>query len=141
MRTVNRDNALTEISTFVRLQNRIISFALHGQTVASPVFLRDVIPRSVRFNECEWLCSVHGVGVRFCNLRDGCVIDAHVGILDHPTAFDAFRLSEYFESIDFHPSTFKQVQQMLLQLESDRQITKCDELENHYFLTEPGAGG
>jgi hypothetical protein len=135
---VNSQTTLAQISTFVQLQDQLISLALSGQTVESAVFLRDFVPQSVQFNECEWRCLVHGVGVRFCNLRDGTVIDAHVGVLDHPMAFDAFRLSEYFESIGFHPSSFNEVRQVLLQLQSDRRIKKCDGLENHYFLTHSG---
>lgn len=48
----------------------------------------------------EWSFARHGTGVRFCSIVGARIVDAHVGIVSQPEALDAFRLFEYFGSVN-----------------------------------------
>lgn len=50
--------------------------------------------------EEEWKFQKHGVGIVFEEITSGKIIDAHNGINSSKKAFDSWRLSEYFESIE-----------------------------------------
>lgn len=48
----------------------------------------------------EWKFQKHGSGIVFEGNHSGKIIDAHQGIISNKKAFDSWRLSEYFESIN-----------------------------------------
>lgn len=50
--------------------------------------------------EEKWKFQKHGDGIVFEGNRSGKIIDAHKQIISNKRAFDSWRLSEYFESIN-----------------------------------------
>ncbi|MEY2832173.1 MAG: hypothetical protein RLZZ574_1431 [Cyanobacteriota bacterium] len=48
-----------------------------------------------------WEFQKHGSGISFKGDKSGKVIDAHREIIDHNEAFDSWRLSQYFESLEY----------------------------------------
>ena len=48
----------------------------------------------------EWKFQKHGAGIFFEESRTGKIIDAHRAITNNQRAFDSWRLSEYFESVN-----------------------------------------
>jgi hypothetical protein len=61
------------------------------------------IPKSVLINTLQetWEFQKHGSGILFKGNESGKVIDAHREIIDHSEAFDSWRLSQYFESLEY----------------------------------------
>ena len=49
----------------------------------------------------EWKFRKHGLGIDFEGGSPEKIINAHVGIINHKRAFDSWRLSEYFESLNY----------------------------------------
>jgi hypothetical protein len=48
----------------------------------------------------NWTFQRHGLGVCFTGQSSGKVIDVHTFLNKYPKAFDAWRLQQYFESLD-----------------------------------------
>jgi hypothetical protein len=61
------------------------------------------IPKSDLIDTVEetWEFQKHGSGILFKGNKSGKVIDAHREIIDHSEAFDSWRLSQYFESLEY----------------------------------------
>jgi hypothetical protein len=94
-------DAVTVILEFVELQDNLISaFREAFPQIADWEYLLDC-PKSGDFwaLEEEWEFHRHGAGICFTGQKSGKVVDAHWGISSSPRAFDAWRLSQYFESI------------------------------------------
>jgi hypothetical protein len=92
-------DAEVEIKNFATLQESLCKalFLKHGP--AADEFLTN-IPRLglLPFNEETWEFRKHGVGVRFVNLANGIVVDAHTFPHRYPRCFDLWRLEQYFDS-------------------------------------------
>ena len=87
------------IREYVELQEALVVQAvsqLHPS--ATEYDFKESLPKSVTVNQVEWSTQAHGVGVMFTNTLTNIVIDAHVGFLDAPSAFDAWRLVQFEES-------------------------------------------
>jgi hypothetical protein len=48
----------------------------------------------------NWQFQRHGVGICFTGQTTGKIIDVHTSVHQHPKAFDAWRLQQYFESLN-----------------------------------------
>ncbi len=86
---------------FVELQSNLISTFQQRfpQIIDSEYLLNSPRSGSILSQEEEWQFQRHGVGICFAGQKSSKVVDAHVGMLEYPQAFDAWRLFQYFESI------------------------------------------
>jgi hypothetical protein len=129
---VTNDEMLSRIDEFVRIQQKLISASFDVTRCTSPIFLKDHVPATVMLDDKSWQTSIHGIGVRFTHRNH--VIDAHCGVLEFPTAFDAFRLSEYFRALGLTPNSYDEIQMRLNELQNSGLIERCVELPQHYVL-------
>ncbi|MEM8830288.1 MAG: hypothetical protein AAGE96_13155 [Cyanobacteria bacterium P01_G01_bin.19] len=49
----------------------------------------------------KWKFRKHGLGIDFEGSNSGKIINAHVGIINYKRGFDSWRISEYFESLNY----------------------------------------
>ena len=131
---MTNDEMLSRIEEFVGTQQKLISASGVRMRCSSPVFLRDHIPATVTMDDELWQTSIHGIGVRFTHRNQ--VIDAHCGVLEFPTAFDAFRLSEYFRALGLTPNAYDEIRLRLNELKNLGLIADCVELPRHYMLVK-----
>jgi hypothetical protein len=98
--TINTD-AVAIILEYVELQNNLISaFRQSFPQIKDGEILLDCPRDGCLLAEGEeWKFQRHGVGICFTGQESGKVVDVHVGILEYPRAFDAWRLAQYFEAI------------------------------------------
>ena len=100
--------------------------------------LRRLAPESISTFDGTWAIGVHGVGVRFANTKSREVVDVHVGLFDAESAFDAWRLEEYAQSIRSELSHFGPI---LERLAAKGVIRRHESLANHYELIEVKGDG
>ena len=129
---MTNDEMLSRIEEFVGIQQKLISASGLRTRCNSPVFLKDHVPATVIIDDDLWQTRIHGIGVRFT--RRNQVIDAHCGVLEFPTAFDAFRLSEYFRALGLTPNAYDEIRLRLNELKNLGLIADCVELPRHYML-------
>jgi hypothetical protein len=98
-----------------------------------------MIPKSgsIVLNNEVWCFQRHGSGVLFKSSKDGTVIDAHLGMIKAPDAFDAWRLMQYFESMGvgiakyddatYEVETERQVEVLLEKLSKDGHLAALGE--------------
>lgn len=93
-------NAIEHVRAFAGLQARLV-FSLCNSCCGLKQLELNGIPKggSLVLNNDVWGFQRHGSGVLFKAIKDGTVIDAHLGIFKAPDAFDAWRLLQYFESV------------------------------------------
>ena len=82
-----------------------------------------------------WRANAHGLGVMFTNPKTKIVVDAHVGFIDAPHAFDAWRLVQYCESKLKTNEDVKSWQETLDELDRNGSIEPHSKHERHYVLT------
>jgi hypothetical protein len=92
-------------------------------------------PDSISVLGESWAIAVHGVGVRFSNVKSGEVVDVHVGVFDSENAFDAWRLESYANSISYGECDFKRI---LDQLAAKKFIQNHKNIPMHYELIVSG---
>jgi paraquat-inducible protein B len=105
---------------------------------ANQLTLRRLAPKSLSTFDGTWAIGVHGVGVRFANTKSKEVVDVHVGLFDADSAFDAWRLEEYAQSIHSELDNFEPI---LERLAANGVIRQHESLANHYELLEAKVGG
>ncbi|NJO97944.1 MAG: hypothetical protein HC764_19720 [Pleurocapsa sp. CRU_1_2] len=78
------------------------SLRYSSRSRSSDLFLLK-IPKSGLINTLQetWEFQKHGSGILFKGNESGKVIDANREIIDHSEAFDSWRLSQYFESLEY----------------------------------------
>lgn len=76
----------------------------------------------------------HGVGIMFVNRQTKIVVDSHVGFIDAPTAFDAWRLVQYCESRLDTNEEYDSWNETLKILESQEVIKPHSRYDRHYVL-------
>lgn len=96
--------------------------------------LRNAVPASVKTNGIAWTLSPHGLGVCFKSEATEEVIDVHVGFLDAPNAFDAWRLALYCESLHLRQRDHSEWDRTLLNLAACQSIIPHAVHSKHYVL-------
>lgn len=93
-------NAIEHMRIFAEVQAGLV-FTLYNPSCGLRQLELNGIPKggSLVLNKDIWSFQRHGSGVLFKANKDGTVIDAHLGMLKAPDAFDAWRLLQYFESV------------------------------------------
>lgn len=94
--------AIDALSAYSKTQAALCDTIVREHKISDDMDVVFSLPKSgsVTSNGEEWSFARHGSGVRFTSAGDARIVDAHVGIVSQPAAFDAFRLFEYFESLD-----------------------------------------
>lgn len=123
-------NAIEHVRAFAATQARLV-FLLCGPSCGLKQLEPNRIPKSgsLVLNNDVWGFRRHGSGVLFKSSKDGTVIDAHLGMVKVPDAFDAWRLMQYFESmgigtakyadVPYKVATERQVEELLEKLNKD----------------------
>ena len=120
------------IEALVRKQNFLVDELRANLSGNLNVFaLGESAPATIHALDETWSVAVHGVGVRFTNMKTKEVVDMHVGILDHADAFDTWRIEEYAESIHSELHGFESIIERLV---SEGVIQKHRSLAEHYEL-------
>lgn len=92
------NQAVCAVLTYCELQRHLVTTFVRLMGCHSPQELC-LVPRRGQMDHLGeiWSYTRHGVGV--CFEREGVVVDAHFEMFRFPSAVDAWRLLEYFESI------------------------------------------
>lgn len=90
------------IAEFAETQNRLCRAVIgkyHLKDDNSVIFSA---PKAgaMELNGEGWTFKRHGSGLRFTSDRQGHVIDAHRNVVSYPAGFDAWRLLQFFETIE-----------------------------------------
>lgn len=100
---------LPVIVDFIEIQKQLVSAFIqeHIQNNQSNFLIN--CPKSGYLNvlNYKWYFQRHGNGVCFSEHESGQVVDVHVKMVEYPDAFDAWRLSQYFESVEIERLTYK----------------------------------
>ncbi|MBD2039800.1 hypothetical protein H6F56_03900 [Microcoleus sp. FACHB-672] len=97
------------ILQFVEIQKKLISaFQQKFSHINKWEYMLD-IPRTGNFYALgeEWKFQRHGKGICFTGQKSGKVVDAHTEISAYPKGFDAWRLEQYFNSIEVENIVYK----------------------------------
>ena len=84
----------------------------------------------------KWHVTAHGVGVRFTNDSNGEAIDAHVGLLDAPEIFDAWRIEEYVQSLRQKNTTEDSWSRIIELLSQKGAIKPHPTYRNHFVIVK-----
>ena len=88
------------IREYVILQEKLVLEAVSKLDPAATEFdFEYSLPPTITIDGTVWSTKAHGAGVMFVNSRTRTIVDVHVGFMDSPNAFDAWRLVQYCESI------------------------------------------
>ncbi|MBD2773022.1 DUF6896 domain-containing protein [Iningainema tapete] len=138
------------ILEFIEIQNSLLkAFREKYSQIIDWKYLLDS-PRSgyiLAQNE-EWKFQRHGVGICFTGQKSGKVVDVHVGMSEYPTAFDVWRLCQYFESIgiekighlskDFDVTDEDGIEELFNCLLQDGLIAESEQRKLYTFMPVPG---
>ncbi len=123
------------IRDYVDLQNKLVTETVSRlDSSVTEYDFEESLPPTIIIEGTTWLTRAHGLGVLFSNPRTKVVVDAHVGFLDAPTAFDAWRLVQYCESLLGTDEDFQSWQTTLDELLHDRIIEAHSKHERHYVM-------
>ncbi len=128
---------LDELREYSSLQAALIQALLEEAPEDLDEFsLRDRAPKHVWFAGERWVVEVHGTGVRFVECTTGTVVDAHSGMFREPSAFDDWRLGQYYRSrgIALERSEVE-IRGLLDRLASLGEIRPAEQ-SGHFLLTE-----
>ena len=95
--------SITEIiAEFAETQNRLCRTVIgeYGLKDDGSVIFSTPKAGAVELNGEGWTFKRHGSGLRFTSNRQGHVIDAHRNVVSYPAGFDAWRLLQFFETIE-----------------------------------------
>jgi hypothetical protein len=90
----------------------------------------------------KWEFHVHGVGVAFIEPLSGLRVNCHVGIQEHPSAFDSGRIVEFLQSfgqtkVRFNDNMvkfgFSDGSLILAELCDRKLINRCDDLPGQHY--------
>lgn len=100
---IKNKQIIDALNDFIQIQKELIVsfFSIYPHISSDLVWLK--IPKSGLIDALEetWEFQKHGSGILFKGNESGKVIDAHREIIDHSGAFDSWRLSQYFESLEY----------------------------------------
>ncbi len=138
MATSNVDlgSCLDEVRKFASLQQSLIKLLELGDV--NEATFRSLLPKEVTLEKVTWQVVAHGVGVRFTSRMTGEVVDAHVGFLESPGAFDAWRLSTYFRSLRKKPDEQSEWEKLLKTLQESGGIHPDDARSHLYVVSKSG---
>ncbi len=123
------------IREYVVLQEQLVSEAVSKLDPAATEFdFEYSLPPTIAISGTTWSTKAHGAGVMFVNPRTKTIVDVHVGFMDSPNTFDAWRLVQYCESILGTKEDFTSWQSTLDELARDGRIIPHEKHERHYVL-------
>ena len=126
---------LQMIHTYVTLQNQLISEAVSKLTPGATAYdFEKSLAATTTIQGITWHAMAHGLGVAFTNPQTKAVVDAHVGFIDSPNIFDAWRLVQYCESQLGTREDVNSWQNTLENLVRDGTIKPHTKYERHYIL-------
>ena len=105
-------DALTTLRKFSKLQRSLVKTLMRDFKPKSTNIFRDIKSGVLQIEDnISWKYVRHGIGVRFTS-NSGEIVDAHVGMVEHPETFDAWRIEQFLESIavtqlDFNGTTYE----------------------------------
>lgn len=104
---------VTGIISIVKEYSAVQAMLVAATLVAFPALARGkhvvFLERTgeVRADDEDWRFIRHGAGVRYTGSQSGRVVDPHEAMLDHPDAFDPWRLKQYFDSLSISEVWFE----------------------------------
>lgn len=100
---------LPAIVDFIKTQKQLVSKFTQEYIKNNQSNLLNNCPRNgyINVSNKNWYFQRHGNGVCFIEQDNGQVIDVHLKMLEHPDAFDAWRLIQYFESVEIERLSYK----------------------------------
>ena len=124
------------IREYVVLQGNLISETVSKlDSSATEYDFEESLPTTIISDDgTNWSVKAHGLGVMFVNPKTKVVVDAHIGFIDAPSAFDAWRLVQYCESKLGTSEEMRSWQETLDKLESDGSIEPHAEHARHYVV-------
>ncbi len=123
------------IREYVKLQEILVSEAVSKLAPSATEYdFEDSLPSTTTIDGTTWSAKAHGLGVLFSNTVTKTVVDAHVGFIDAPTAFDAWRLVQYCESLLGTIEDVSSWQMTLDKLADDGIIQPHNKHERHYIM-------
>ena len=98
--TIAMDLELTSlIKNFVAIQRQLLELIQKNQPLIDREAFHDLPKRGfLRLNGSEWRYKRHGKGLSFVQAETGVEVDTH-DLIEHPEAFDAWRILLYCESL------------------------------------------
>lgn len=128
---------LKRIHDFVDVQYKLISMTRAQLAPSITEYdLKDALPSTIVVDGTTWCLGVHGIGVRFVNAQTSVVVDVHVGMFDAPDGFDAWRLTQYDESLSKAAENVSSWSQTLAELVRDGFIELHPSRSRHFRLKE-----
>jgi hypothetical protein len=100
---IENKQIISALNDFTQTQKElIVSFFRRYPPISSEFSLLKK-PKSALIDALQetWEFQKHGSGILFKGNKSGKVIDAHREITEHSEAFDSWRLSQYFESLEY----------------------------------------
>ena len=132
--TMNTQSRIEVIRDYVDLQTSLIKAVTSGfDESIDDLNFKKAVPEKVTADGRTWNVRPHGVGIRFECPSTGEVVDAHVGFLDAPDSFDAWRLEEYCDSQGIAFSSCSSWKEELVTLESEGHLL-THERAHHFTL-------
>jgi len=126
---------LQRIREYVVLQKKLISKAVFRLDPAATEYdFEESLPPAITIDGTTWSTKAHGLGVMFLTPQSKTIVDVHVGFIDAPNAFDAWRLVQYCESKLGTNEDVTSWQSTLDELARDGRITLHERHERHYVL-------
>ncbi|WP_390620931.1 DUF6896 domain-containing protein [Thalassoglobus neptunius] len=95
------------------------------------------LPEFINVDSVDWRLQAHGLGVMFTNIATNTIVDAHNEFFGSPSAFDAWRLVQFTESISGEHQDFESWQSMLEELRCRSLIRVVDEFNLLYEIVTP----
>ena len=150
IRPINISQATSKIRDYVDLQENLIKEfenQYHSFERESD-FRKQPKTGVIHAMNKEWKFRKHGLGIDFEGSNPEIIINAHVGIIDYKRAFDSWRISEYFESLNYleiewdskkiDVDNSKELNKLLEQLEKNNLLKKVSEKYKLYEFVESG---
>lgn len=127
------------IHDYVSLQQKLVSEAVCKLDPGATEYdFEESLPTTIGVDNSKWATKVHGLGVMFANLKTKTIVDVHVGFIDAPTAFDAWRLVQYCESLLGRNEDMKSWEKTLETLVREGAIMPHEKHDRHYVLMQSG---
>ncbi len=124
------------IREYVALQEKLVSAAVSKLSPGASEydFEESLAAKTTIDDGTTWLAKAHGLGVMFTNPKSRTVVDAHIGFIDAPNVFDAWRLVQYCESTQRTNEDLKSWQETLEELTRNGTIEPHRRHERHYVM-------
>ncbi len=127
------------IQDYVTLQQKLVSEAVSKLDPSATEYdFEESLPTTITIDNSTWTTIVHGLGVMFANLNTKTIVDVHIGFIDAPTAFDAWRLVQYCESLLGTNEDMKSWEKTLENLVREGVILPHEIHDRHYIMIKIG---